>query len=129
MSNLPLTIPDLVCVVDLDPFGRETTSDLESLIQDLFHLLVELPGSNPDDPDAGVGVDLYLSGTADRFATLTGQIEAQFGRDDRVDSVSASVTPGDTPIINIAIGVDGAIIPLQFGWQNGNFTNLSGGGA
>ncbi len=126
--TLPLTVVDLVCELDLDPYGRETTSDLQSLIQDIFHVLKELPGSNPDDPDAGVGVDTYLSGTVDQFKGLAGTIEHQVNRDSRVNGCSCTLTPNPngTYLVRIDIGVGSDIIPLQYGWQDGNFTNLTG---
>ncbi len=131
MANvaLPLTYPDLVCVADLDPFGQETTSDLQSLIQDIFHVLKELPGSNPDDPDRGVGVDMYLNGTVDNFKKMAGTIENQLALDDRIDSATCATTqnPDGTYLIKIQINVAGAVIPLEYGWQDGNFTNLTGG--
>ncbi len=128
MSSLPLTIPDAVCDPDVDPYGRETTSDLQSLIQDVTHVLKELPGSNPDDPDRGVGVDLYLGATAATLNSLCGLIEAQLNVDDRIQSTSATVElqEDDTYRIKLDIEVGGEIIPLLFGWQAGNFTNLSG---
>lgn len=126
MSNLPLTIPDLVCVDDLDPFAGETTSDLQTLIQDVYHLLLEIPGSNPDDPDRGIGASTYLSGTLENFKSLPGRIETQLGTDDRISSVSCTITPqasDNTFTVNLNIGVGTQVIPLQFGWQSGVFTN------
>ncbi len=128
---LPLTYPDLLCVNgDLDPFGGETTSDLQSLIQDVGHLLQEEPGSNPDDPNRGIGVHLYLNGTVDAFKGLSGLIEAQLSEDDRIDGISCKVTtnPNGTFLLRLDIGVNGTIVPLQYGWQDGNFTNLAGPG-
>ncbi len=127
--TLPFTYPDLVCELDLDPFARETTSDLQNLIQDVLHVLRELPGSNPDDPTRGVGVELYLGGTVDMFTSLCGTIERQLIADDRINSCSCTVNPeaNGTFTVRIDLGVGAAIIPLSFGWQRGNFTNLSGG--
>ncbi len=127
--QLPLTYPDLVCLDDLDPFANETTSDLQSLFQDVYHVLVQLPGSNPDDITKGVGVQLYLNGTEDQFATLPSTIEAQFQDDERIESCTVTTprNPDGTFRVCIALGVAGSIIPLEYGWQNGNFTNLTGG--
>lgn len=126
--SLPLTYPDLVCELDLDPFGNETTSDLQSLMQDVFHLLKELPGSNPDDPDRGLGVDQYLSGTADQWPSFCRLAEAQLGQDDRIDTVSCNVTlqADGTYRIRLDISVNGSVIPLEYGWQDGNFSNFGG---
>jgi len=120
--SLPLTYPDLVCDVDLDPFGNETTSDLQSLVQDVTHVLVETLGSNPDDPDRGVGIVNYLSGTADSLRGLPGVIEEQLGRDDRITHVDASVEADSTRefnyIIKVNIAVSGTIIDLQYGYSD-----------
>lgn len=125
---LPLTYPDLVCELDLDPFAQETTSDLQNLIQDVLHILREDLGSNPDDPERGCGVYNYLSGTVDQFATLCGTIETQLNTDPRINTASAKITPNPdgTFLVRIDIGVGSDIIPLEYGWQNGSFTNLAG---
>ena len=130
MSNLPLTTPDLVCMLDLDPNGAETTSDLQSLEQDIFHVLINLLGDNPDDPGRGVGIDQYLSGTLDQIAPLAKIIENQIDQDDRVDSCSCGIIQNDSsspyPItISIEVGVNGAVIGLQFGWTGSGVVPLS----
>lgn len=126
--NLPLTIADLVCGDDLDPFGTETTSDLQTLIQDVLHVLKEFPGSNPDDPNRGIGVETYLSGTADSLNVLPGLIQHQLSSDTRIDTCVAVVgqdTGDDKFTLKVSIGVNGAVVPLLFGWSNGSFTNLT----
>lgn len=126
MADLPLTITDLVCELDLDAYGRETTSDLQSLIQDVLHLLLEDLGSNLDDPNRGVGVENYLSGTEEQFAQLPRIIEEQLGQDDRINNVSAIIENIDETFrIRIDIGVAESVIPLLFGWEKGQFTNIS----
>ncbi len=125
---LPLTYPDLVCLDDLDPFAQETTSDLETLVQDMHHLLVQLPGSNPDLPDSGVGVQMYLSGTSQNLQGLSAKIVEQFTRDNRIDTCTADIAQQANGmwLLAVSIGVDGNTIPLEYGWQNGNLTYLSG---
>ncbi len=81
---------DLVAFDDLSSFGLETTSALQELEQDLYHRLVETPGSNLDDPNRGLGIDDALSGALDR--TLGARVEAEFRKDPRVDDVQARVT-------------------------------------
>jgi hypothetical protein len=127
MASLPLTYPDLICGFDLDPYGRETTSDFENLVQDILHVLLELPGSNPDDPTRGIGVHTYLNGTLDAFNSLPGKIEEQLSRDDRVNTVSASIAPQSdgTFKVNLRVSVGESVIPLEYGWENGNFTRLA----
>ena len=128
-TDLPLTYPDLVCNLDLDAYAAETTSDLQTLTQDVLHVLLEFPGSNLDDPGRGIGVFQYLGGTSDQFQHLARTIEAQLVRDDRIDSVYADVTQESdgTWSLLIRIEVDGAVVPLQYGWQNGEFTYLGEG--
>lgn len=125
MTNpLPLTYPDLVCVLDLDPNASETTSDLQNLEQDVFHVLIELLGSNPDDPTRGIGIDQYLSGTEDDLAKVPRQIEVQLGEDDRIDAVSASLTPQDNAqfpwLLSVNMQVDGSVLGLQYGYSSGS---------
>lgn len=83
---------DLVCEKDLDLFGRETDDPLEILSQDLYHRLIELYGSNPDDTDRGVGIVSMLSGAIEDVDP-SAVIEADFRKDDRVVSASAKVDP------------------------------------
>ncbi len=129
LATLPFTYADLVCELDCDPFMAETTSDLQNLIQDVLHVLKELPGTNPDDPEAGVGVEMYLNGTVGAFNALSGTIEQQLKRDERITDCSCTVAtnPDGTFRLKVGISVDGTVIPLEYGWQNGQFTNLSGG--
>ncbi len=104
--SLPLTAPDLVCVDDLDPFASETTSDLQSLIQDVYHVLIQAPGSNPDDIDRGIGVNQMLSGATNALAGTAHMIQVELAKDDRIDAVQAkmtnlgpgSVLPDGTPL-------------------------------
>lgn len=121
MSNapLPLTAPDWVCDSDVDPLGAETTSDLANLIQDVTHLLLELPGTNPDDPKRGIGIDLYLSGSSVELQTLPGLIEAQLGEDDRIDEVKCELQyQDDVWLIQLSIAVSGRVLGLQFGYSS-----------
>lgn len=116
MSSLPLTAPDLVCYDDVDPLAAETQSDLESFAQDVYHLLLELPGTNPDDPNRGIGIELYLSGTFADFAKLPALIEQQIGDDPRATGCSCSITSNSngTYGINIQIACSTGVLPLNF---------------
>lgn len=99
MAQLPLTIPDLVCTDDLDLFMGETTSDLQTLQQDVFHILLEVLGSNIDDMNRGVGAPRLLSGTEQQLAASTSSIDAQLQKDDRIDTSRTTVMklpPGST---------------------------------
>lgn len=92
MSNLPLTAPDLVCVEDMDPFAAETQTDLESLEQDVLHILDEDYGSNPDDPERGIGLGNLLSKPTTALSDIVRQVESQLRTDDRIDAVKATLT-------------------------------------
>lgn len=118
---LPLTYPDLRWVADMDPFAAETESDLETLEQDVYHLLVQDLGSNLDAPDLGIGVDGYLSGTANALAVLPGVIDRQLAKDDRIDASTTTITPAteDTnTLIEILLQVGGQVIPINFQWDS-----------
>jgi hypothetical protein len=120
-QGLPLTVSDLVCVLDLDPNGNETTSDLQSLEQDVLHILIELFASNPDDPDRGVGIDQYLSGTQDDLSRVPRIIENQLDQDDRIDGVSANLVQQADGlfVLSIVLQVDGTVIGLHYGYVQG----------
>jgi hypothetical protein len=81
---------DLVAFDDLSTFGEETTSPIQELEQDLYHRLIETPGSNLDDPNRGLGIEDALSGPVSRG--LGPSIEAEFRKDKRVLNVRAVVT-------------------------------------
>lgn len=119
-TSLPLSVADLVCVEDLDPFAAETTSDLQTLEQDVFHILIEDPGSNPDDPDRGIGIDALLSGTTVHLAALPDLIDHELQKDDRVDSSRLTLTQlSDGSFrIEIEIQVDATVIPLAFTYSS-----------
>jgi hypothetical protein len=96
-SILPLTAPDLVCLDDLDANASETTSDLQTLIQDVYHVLIEIYGSNIDDVDRGLNVEGMLSSDASDLPTLCLNAEQQLGQDARIAAVSVTssyVPPG-----------------------------------
>lgn len=120
-TGLPLTVSDVVCVLDVDAFGRETTSNLQSLEQDVFHRLIETPGSNPDDPTLGIGVEEMLSGASPVLAHITRNINQQLANNPRIDSVSSTLTKGvddengnATYDLGISMVVDGTVTGLTF---------------
>ena len=123
MSNaippgLPLTYPDAVCVLDLDAYGTETTSDLQTLVQDVYHILIETPGSNIDAPTRGVGVKQYLSGPRASLTALANKIDTELLEDDRIDTCSSSVSQDSTGayVLKIQIGVAGSVLGLSFAY-------------
>lgn len=119
MTQLPLTYPDLLAEEDLDINAAETTSDLQTLKQDVLHILEEPPGSNIDDPDRGIGVVQLLSGSTIPLAALPGIIDGQLTKDDRIDSSQTTLTQeGDgTFTINIQVGVGGAVVGLSYSYS------------
>lgn len=142
-SSLPLTYTDLVCDDDVDPNAAETTSDLQTLEQDIYHILLEDPGSNPDDPDRGVGVPSLLSGDTSVLATIPRQIESQLLNDERIEQVQAQIVhipaggtfSDGTPVgdqdgyeIQIQYQPTGAVLPqsVSFGYSSaGGLLSLS----
>jgi hypothetical protein len=46
VAQLPRTYAELRWVDDMDPMAAETSSDYESLTQDVFHVIKETLGSN-----------------------------------------------------------------------------------
>ena len=73
---------DLLAFEDLDLFGTELDDPLEELRQDLFHRMIETPGSNLDDEGRGLGLLDMLSGQFD--LSLASRIEAECRNDNRV---------------------------------------------
>jgi len=103
---------DALCFEDLDMFGKELDDPLAELEQDLFHRLIEPRGSNPDDPDRGLGLNDALSGVVD--ASLKHRIEDEFLKDDRVSGCNATISSnGDnTYRIDIDIEPEGSLAVL-----------------
>ncbi len=86
---------DALCLDDLDLFGGEIDDPLQELAQDLYHRLIEAPGSNLDDPARGFGLEGRLSGSGRPgtiAASLAHEIEAEMRKDDRVRNAIATVT-------------------------------------
>lgn len=113
---LPLTYPDLVCVDDLDPMGSETTSDFQTLQQDVYHLLIEDAGSNLDDLSRGIGVESLLNGSNINIADIQHLIDTELTKDDRISTCTTKVTIGDTGIyyIDITITVGASVIGFNY---------------
>jgi len=118
---LPQTYADVVCWDDLDPLARETASDLETLEQDVYHLLLELPGTNLDDIDRGIGVDEVLSGTLADALKLPAKIDAQISQDPWVTACTSSIQQeaDGSFTLKILIQVGPNVIPVNFTWTQG----------
>lgn len=119
--TLPLTYPDALCFDDLDSAGRETTSDLQNLVQDTYHSLIEDPGSNIDAPDRGVGIYGMLSSGTANLQSVQRRIETGLLKDDRISTCQVSITPPTTPeavyTIAITIGVGTIVLGLEFSFS------------
>jgi hypothetical protein len=132
-NALVLTNPDLICWDDVDAFGRETTSDLETLFQDFYHFLIEDPGTNIDDPRRGIGVGRMLSGPVSGLTTAKNKID-QLGPEvfaGRIDTCATTISgPDDQGVYTLAInvGVDGVVYGLQFAWNQAGLSVVSSGG-
>lgn len=113
---LPKTYAELRWLDDMDPQGAETASDLESLEQDVLHVLKERLASNLDDPNRGLGVEDYLGSTEDKLATLAHEIDTQLAEDSRLTSVQTTVTKDSTGTINIHVTCDvaGQVVEFNF---------------
>ncbi len=100
---------DARCLDDLDLFGEELDDPLEELYQDLYHRLIEPPGSNLDDPARGYGLATRLSGSgrkAELPSTIKHGIEGEFRKDNRVHDCRADVTETAPGEYAIAIAID-----------------------
>jgi hypothetical protein len=117
-GGAPTVVPvtDLLCVDDLDGTGAETTSDLQVLAQDVYHLLEEILASNLDDPTRGLGLPGLLNGTSLQLSVAAHQVDAQLRKDDRIDSSKTILVtnPDGSFDIKIGIVVDGALLPLAY---------------
>lgn len=131
VAPLPFTYADLVDVDDLDPLAAETTSDLQALTQDVLHLLEELPGSNLDDPNRGIGIMLYLSGTSQNLSTLPALIETQLNADSRISGAAVTITAQKdltTYDITVQVQVADSVLGLQFQFSSSAGLVLSSAG-
>lgn len=128
MSTLPLTVPELACLDDLGLFADEVASDLQTLEQDVYHILIERPGSNPDDIERGIGIDDMLSGSTGKLDGITHRIEAQLQKDPRVNNAAATLVqiqpggalpdgttlPDGGYLLEIEIVADQGVLGLSF---------------
>lgn len=85
---------DAVCYDDLDRKGAEMDDPVAELEQDFYHRLIEIPGSNPDDIDRGVGLILMMSKgvTTESAQSFAHRIDAEGKKDERIDHVDTSFT-------------------------------------
>lgn len=119
-TAITVPISDLVCQDDLDPGGAETTSDLQSLGQDIYHVFLEAPGSNLDDPTRGVGVEGLLSGSTDDLKRNVQTIDRQLELDSRVAKSTTTLTNPATGEFdcNTVVEPIGSVLPLQYTYNS-----------
>jgi len=112
---------------DLDPFASEITDPVEILIQDTFHMLIESPGSNADDPDRGLGIEDMLSGVAN-IPVAEAHIAEGLQRDPRIDLAVATITKtGDNAYhLHLDIEYDGHELGLDFTKDASGFARAGG---
>jgi len=119
MIQLPLTYPDLAAEVDLDANAAETTSDLQTLKQDVLHILEEPAGSNLDDPDRGIGLVQLLSGSTIPLTAIPGIIDGQLVKDDRIDASKTALTQeaDSSFVLDIQVSVAGTVVGLGYSYS------------
>lgn len=116
MIGLQRTYQEARWADDLDSSGAETASDLESLEQDVQHILMETLASNLADPQKGVGVVNYLSGTSVQLAALPAIVDGQLALVTRITSSQTTLQQTDAGafLLNIEIHVGTDVVNLQF---------------
>lgn len=116
MSNLPKTYSEVVWTDDLDPGARETATDLESLEQDVMHVIGERLGSNSADPQKGAGAFSYLNGDAAALSQFPHVLDAQLAQVTRITSshTTLAVLPDGSFLVNVQVAVAGAVVDLQY---------------
>lgn len=101
---------------DLDEFGRELDDQLEELVQDVVHGLIETFGSNPDDLTRGAGLISALSSPATRLPAIRSQIEGQLHGDTRITSATVDIQPTEdrgSYAIGIVLGVNETVLEIS----------------
>ena len=116
MSNLPRTYQEPVWTDDLDPNGRETSSDLESLEQDVMHVIGERLGSNSADPQKGAGALQMLNGSTANIEQLPHVIDAQLAQFTRITASQTTLTVEDDGsfFVAVTIAVAGQVVNFQY---------------
>lgn len=106
---------DISCAYDVDAGMAELDGfDTLVLAQALLRRLDTPRGSLPDDPGYGISLrDMLNKGTTtSEIASLAGRIRNELGKDDRVESVAATVTPS-TGLDSLAVVV--LVVPVDSG--------------
>lgn len=103
---------DLLWLSDMDPFGAETQSDRDELIQDSLHVIEQDLGSNLDDLTRGLGIASILSRPA--AAGIATSASTELAKDDRVQRCDATITTDDqgNQTLNVTIYTNDDILEL-----------------
>jgi hypothetical protein len=114
-------VTDLVCLDDVDLFARETADPLQQLVQDVYHMLIEKPGTNLDLPTRGIDVYSALSGPVSALKILANRIDQQLPLDPRVDTSSTTIVQDayGTYELRIILQVDAGLLNLLFTYSPG----------
>jgi hypothetical protein len=115
-TAVTVPITDAVWMDDIDPNGSETTSDLQSLTQDCYHVLWESLGANLDDPNRGVGVENALSNSSTDILAMPSNVDRQMELDTRVAKSVTTVTQTGplSWFLNNQIYPVGSVMPITF---------------
>lgn len=105
---------DIQCFDDLDPFGRDA-DPLETLAQDIFHLVVTNKFTLLQDPDWGFGLEDYLSKPLPQ--TLAFDIESLIKRTfDQVTDAKCTISKVagqvDTYRFDLKVEVEGTFLDM-----------------
>src|SRR5579872_183947 len=137
IGQFPITAPDLRVyvspggmAVDTDDLFSETVSEMENLQQDLTLRLIEVPGSNADfgTPNTrGVGIMMYLNGTAAQIAGLPGRIDHEFEQDSRVitsNTAPAIIQLDGSYLIATQVTTNVGVFGYTWGWSQAGVAPL-----
>lgn len=107
---------DIACEDDMDLFGSDTKSELQEIQQDAWHTMIDEPGDNLDDLDAGLGLEDELSKDAATLNGVEARTEVALAVDDRIAGVKATLTKDveeETYTLDVQIqpvaGVEGTV--------------------
>lgn len=119
-NEQPTIVPvtDAVCLDDLDGGGNETTSDYQAYAQDVYHAILQVVGTNLDNPTVGFGADTYASGTEAALRAGANQLDRMLELDPRTETSKTTVS-GSAPNIEMTVVVTpvGDVLPLEFSWN------------
>jgi len=118
VPTLPKTYQTIRWTDDADPNFVDTASDLESLEQDVLHILMQVLGSNLDDPNRGVHAEGYLGATNLKIGELPHLLDSQLESDSRISSSQTTLTQTSanpvTFMVQCTVVVAGQVVKLNY---------------